>query len=177
LALVSKKIGRGRTGALLGPSGVGKSTLINQLCSEELQFVQPVRDRDQKGRHSTTERELIHLPDGGLMIDTPGLRELQIWEGAEGLQESFADIEIVARACRFSDCQHETEPGCAVLEALQSGNLDPGRIESHRKLKREMAWFERRQDARKQAEAQRRTKSLTKALRARLKEKGRGEDS
>jgi ribosome biogenesis GTPase / thiamine phosphate phosphatase len=155
---------------------VGKSTLINQLCTEDVQFVQPVRESDHKGRHTTTEREIISLPNGGLIIDTPGLRELQLWEGAAGVREGFADIESLARACRFTDCRHENEPGCAVLGAVQRGEIEMARLESHRKLVREAEYFERRQDVRKQAEAQRRTKTLTKALRFRLKEKGRDED-
>ena len=171
LDAVREQIPRGRTATLFGPSGVGKSTLINQLCGEELQFVQPVRERDQKGRHTTSHRELITLPNGGLIIDTPGLRELQLWDGAQGLEEGFSDIELSGQHCRFSDCQHNAEPGCAVLEAVQRGELDPGRLESYRKLKRELAWFQRRHDARAQAEERRRIKGATRALRNRVHQK------
>ena len=156
----------GRTAVLLGPSGVGKSTLINRLCGNDFQAVQPVRAWDDKGRHTTTCRELICLPSGGLIIDTPGLRELQVWEGETGLGEAFADIENLAAGCRFVNCLHEGEPGCAVRDAVAAGNLDPARLESHRKLKREMAYFERRYDARAQAQLRRRSKSATKRLRA-----------
>ena len=159
----------GRTAVLLGPSGVGKSTLTNYLCGEELQDVQPVRDSDHKGRHTTTRRELILLASGGCIIDTPGLRELQMWDGEAGLGEAFADIAELAAACRFSDCRHENEPGCAVLEAVESGFLDVARLESHRKLQRELAYFERRHDARAQSEQRRQWKSIARSLRANKK--------
>ncbi|PYJ05953.1 MAG: ribosome small subunit-dependent GTPase A, partial [Verrucomicrobia bacterium] len=159
----------GRTAVLLGPSGVGKSTLINYLCDEELQAVQPTRESDHKGRHITTRRELIALPSGGWIIDTPGLRELQLWDGDAGLGQAFADIEKIAAGCRFADCQHETEPGCAVLQAVETGLLAAARLDSHRKRKRELAYFERRHDARAQAEERRRWKSVTKSPRAQKK--------
>jgi ribosome biogenesis GTPase len=162
----------GRTAVLLGPSGVGKSTLINYLAGAEHQEVQPVREEDQRGRHTTTRRELIRLPEGGLIIDTPGLRELQLWESHEGLGAAFADIEGLAAGCRFADCQHENEPACAVLAALASGQLDAARLESHRKLRREQAYFDRRHDAHAQATERRRWKSISKSLRAREKMDG-----
>ena len=148
----------GRTVALLGPSGVGKSTLINHLCGHELQDVQPVRARDNKGRHTTTRRELICLPLGGLMIDTPGMRELQLWEGQEGLGGTFADIESIGLGCRFANCQHESEPGCAVLQAIQGGQLAAARLISQRKLKTELRSFERRQNVSARFEERRRRK-------------------
>ena len=111
-----------RTVALLGSSGVGKSSLINLLVGREAQRVHDVRD-DGKGRHTTTRRELILRPEGGLVIDTPGMRELQLWEGGEGVPAAFAEVEDFAAQCRFTDCSHEAEPGCAVLEAVADGTL------------------------------------------------------
>jgi ribosome biogenesis GTPase len=163
----------GRTAALLGPSGVGKSTLINYWCGEEVLDVQPVRE-DQKGRHTTTHRQLICLPSGGCVIDTPGMRELQLWEGAQGIEEVFADIDTLAADCRFTDCQHEAEPGCAVRAAVETGTLDPGRLESHRKLKRELRHFERKHDKRAQAEQRRAIKTVMRSVRKFYKRDGGG---
>lgn len=159
-----KKLAHGRTGVLLGPSGVGKSTLINALCEDELQAVIPVRESDHKGRHTTTHRELFCVPGGGLIIDTPGLREIQLWEGADGVGETFADIESVAMRCRFSNCRHETEPGCAVKEALAGGSLDSTRFASYKKLREELAKLESRQGVRSQVNERRRARLLNNAL-------------
>ncbi len=173
LAEVRRLFTRGCTAVILGPSGVGKSTLINALCGDELLPTAPVRDDDQKGRHTTTERELIVLPKGGLIIDTPGLRELQLWEGAEGIADAFADISELATSCRFTNCQHNAEPGCAVRDAVRTGALPEDRLLGFQKLKRESLHFESRHDYRIKADERRRSKQLTKELRTRLREKGR----
>jgi ribosome biogenesis GTPase len=136
----------GQTVALLGSSGVGKSTLINGLISEDRLKVQTVREDDDRGRHTTTHRELILLPGGGLVLDTAGMRELQLWNGDESLQLVFDDIEALAEKCFFSDCRHQDEPRCAVREALGAGTIDTGRYESYEKLQKELKYLARRKD-------------------------------
>ena len=144
----------GKTCVLLGSSGAGKSTIVNHLLGEEAQPVSPVREGDDRGRHTTTHRELIPLPGGAMLIDTPGLREVQLWTGEneDGLEQAFDDISALAASCKFTDCRHRTEPGCAVKAAVERGSLDPGRLESHTKLQRELAFLERKQDKRAQSE-------------------------
>jgi ribosome biogenesis GTPase len=138
-------LGLGRTVALVGSSGVGKSTLINALLGRSRQRTHDVRDADAKGRHTTTHRELIVLPEGGVLMDTPGMRELQVWEGdVEGA--GFDDLEALAAECRFADCSHAEEPSCAVRAAAEAGQLDPGRLESWQKLQRELAAHRARED-------------------------------
>jgi ribosome biogenesis GTPase len=135
----------GRTHVLLGSSGVGKSTLINRLLGREALATAPVREDDSHGRHTTTRRELIALEGGALLIDTPGVREFQLWESDEGMDEVFADIAALAEGCRFGDCTHTREAGCAVLAALEAGTLSDGRYQSWLKLRKELAYLERRQ--------------------------------
>jgi ribosome biogenesis GTPase len=138
-------LGPGRTGAFLGSSGVGKSTLINRLLGEERLETRAVREADNKGRHTTTHRELIPLPgERGLVIDTPGLREIQLWGVEEDLRGGFADLEELAGGCRFRDCRHGGEPGCAVQQALGEGTLDVGRYESYLDQRRELAHLDRK---------------------------------
>lgn len=137
---------RGQTVALLGSSGVGKSTLINHLTGDKQLKVQTVREHDDRGRHTTTHRELILLPAGGLVLDTPGMRELQLWEGDASLLLVFEDVEALAAKCFFSDCSHQDEPRCAVREALGAGTLDTGRYESYEKLQKELNYLARKRD-------------------------------
>jgi ribosome biogenesis GTPase len=164
-------LGVGRTGALLGSSGVGKSTIVNRLIGEDLLPMQDVRASDSRGRHTSTNRQLVLIPDGGLIIDTPGMRELQLWEGG-AWAETFADIGALAGQCRFRDCRHRHEPGCAVLAAVRAGELPAARHESFLKLSAEQAHTERQQDARAQLDVKRQSSVGAKALRKRLKEKG-----
>ena len=137
-----------RTAVFLGSSGVGKSTVINALAGEELQATAAIRESDDRGRHTTTRRELLVLPDGGIVIDTPGMRELQLWETDEGMDTAFADVAELVNQCRFADCAHKTEPGCAVRRALADGSLDRDRWESYGKLQRELYALEVKLDKR-----------------------------
>lgn len=155
------------TGALLGSSGVGKSSLINALSGSELMAVQDIRTDDSKGRHTTTHRELVRLPLGGLLIDTPGMREFQLGDYEEGVESGFSDVEQFADECRFRDCQHGDEPGCRVQEALLSGELPQERYRSYVKLKRELAHIERKSDAAAQKAARNKWKQITKDSRKR----------
>ncbi len=157
----------GRTVGLVGSSGAGKSTLLNALAGTEAQATAAVRADDSRGRHTTTHRELFPLRGGALVLDTPGMRELALWGGTEGLGASFADIERLAQSCRFRDCRHDGEPGCAVLAALDEGALTGDRFASYRKLEREALAFAARHDRRLQAERRARWKSLTRAYRDR----------
>ncbi len=143
------------TAVLLGQSGAGKSTLANALIGESVQEVQEIRDSDGKGRHTTTTRDLLPLPWGGALIDTPGLRGVGLWDAGSGVSQAFAEIEALAEECRFHDCAHRTEPGCAVLTAVEDGSLPDRRLESYRKLLRENERLAARTDARLRAEIRR----------------------
>jgi ribosome biogenesis GTPase len=155
----------GQTVALIGSSGVGKSTLTNALLGTAQQATQAVRADDSRGRHTTTRRQLIPLPSGALLIDTPGLRELQLWSSGSGLADTFGDITALAAACKFRDCQHQDEPGCAVQAAIATGDLRLQRLLSYHKLQREQAWSDQRQNTQARLNSKRRWKHITKAIR------------
>lgn len=161
-------VGEGMTAAVLGPSGSGKSSLINALLGVDVMATKEVR-WDGKGRHTTTHRQLIALPDGGFVIDTPGMRELQLWDGDEGIDKSFSDIAVLAEGCRFSDCRHEKEPECAVLAALESGELTGDRFASYRKQLRELAAIARKKDKKLATAHAKRWKKMNKEGRARAR--------
>lgn len=151
LDVVAALVGGG-TSVLLGQSGAGKSTLANALLGEDVMTVQATRDVDGKGRHTTTTRNLLALPGGGVLIDTPGLRGVGLWDAETGVGQVFSEIEELAQRCRFHDCAHEAEPGCAVLAAIDSGDLPERRLESYRKLLRENQRIVAKTDARLRAE-------------------------
>jgi len=164
-------LGRGLTVVLLGSSGAGKSTLVNQLLGEERQVVQEVRESDSRGKHTTTHRELIPLPMGGALIDTPGMRELQLWAGQDSLDSAFDDIAELALRCRFGNCAHNGEIGCAVKEAITDGRIDTTRWESYLKLRAEVRWHERQSDRNASRVEKQKWKVIHKAMRARYKER------
>jgi ribosome biogenesis GTPase len=168
---VAQYFKRGQTVALLGSSGVGKSTLINHLAGVELLKVQRVREGDDRGRHTTTHRELVLLPAGGLVLDTPGMRELQLFDGDESLQLVFDDIEALAARCYFSDCRHQDEPRCVVREALLAGTIDSDRYQSYEKLQKELKYVARRKDKLLEIGERKKWKKLSRLAseRARLK--------
>jgi ribosome biogenesis GTPase len=165
----------GTTAAILGSSGVGKSTLVNALLGEERQRTAEVRVSDSRGRHATTHRELFELPGGALLVDTPGIRALEVLGVEEGVDVSFDDVTDIAAGCRFSDCRHDREPGCAVRSALADGRLSEQRLASHRKLERELARTARQADPRARAEHRRTWRIIAKSVNEHMARKYGGE--
>jgi len=164
--------GTGQTVALLGSSGVGKSTLINNLMGRSEQATAAIREDDAKGRHTTTARSLHFLPQGGLLIDTPGMRELQLSDCSDGVGELFAEVELLAQGCRFNDCRHQDEVGCAVKAAIEQGDLSPRRLANYQKLQ-----AEQQRNAESIAERRRRDKSFGKMVRNVMAAKSRSRDN
>ena len=171
LDAVAALLGPGVTGVLLGASGVGKTTLLNRLAGGE-RATGPIRGSDDRGRHTTAWRELVPLAGGGVVIDTPGLKLPRIWEQASGLASVFSDIEQLASGCRFADCSHAGEPGCAVAEALGDGRLAPERLAAHAQLGREQAWADSRRDARARRERKEATRRIHREQRRIQRAKG-----
>jgi ribosome biogenesis GTPase len=167
----------GQTIVLLGSSGVGKSSIANRLLGKMQQEVRPVREGDSRGRHTTTARELFVLPGGALLIDTPGFRELQLWDAADGVSQTFADIDALAGECRFGDCRHESEPGCAVRAALSAGTLEGARLENRRKLLREQEFLRRKLDPEARREEKERIKRLYRGIRQMCRHKNTGSEA
>ncbi len=163
----------GRTAAFIGSSGVGKSTIINRLLGNAVQSTLPVREHDDRGRHSTTSRQMFVLSGGGLVIDTPGMRELQLWDVESGISAAFEEIDEIAMLCRYRDCSHETEPGCAVRAAVEDGQLDADRLANFLKLRVEQAYLDRKLDVHAAQEAKARARLLCKEVRKVTKLKNR----
>ena len=170
---LAKYFSRGHTVALLGSSGVGKSTLINHLTGSDHLKVQTVREHDDRGKHTTTHRELVLLPGGGLVLDTPGMRELQLWDGEESLPVVFDDIEELAVECFYNDCRHQDEPRCAVRDALEEGVIDSQRYESYEKLQKELKYLARRKDKLYEIAEKQKWKKLSRMATERAREKRR----
>jgi len=165
MGALARTLRAGTSLVLLGSSGTGKSTLTNQLMHMDLQATQAVRTGDSRGRHTTTSRQLFMLPTGAMLIDTPGLRELQLWDASDGLVRTFADVQEFATHCRFDDCLHQGEPDCAVQAAVEQGDLPLGRLENYRKLKREQEFLRRKIDPEARAREKKTLKSVGRAVR------------
>ena len=174
MAALAAQLAPGETAVLVGSSGVGKSSLVNALAGEALMATAAIREHDAHGRHTTTHRELVRLPSGALILDTPGMRELGLLDAGDGLSTTFEDIEALAAECRFHDCGHTGEPGCAVRAALEGGALDDDRWRSFQKLQRELAHQERKEDRVARAAYRKKWIGVHKAARAHMKAK-RGE--
>jgi ribosome biogenesis GTPase / thiamine phosphate phosphatase len=174
LELLEASLKKGQTTVLLGSSGVGKSTLVNRLLQEERQATHEVRQNDSRGCHTTTSRQLFLLPNGAMIIDTPGLRELQLWSADDGLQQAFADVDELAQHCRFGDCRHESEPGCAVQAALGSGILEESRLENWRKLERERQFLARKMDPEIRRAEKKRVKVIMRQVRDKYQNRDKG---
>ncbi|KYP79571.1 ribosome small subunit-dependent GTPase A [Ferroacidibacillus organovorans] len=159
----------GVTASLIGSSGAGKSTLVNHWMNADVQHVQAVREEDGRGRHTTTQRTLFALPTNAFVIDTPGMRELQLWDSDEGVEDAFGDLETMAKTCAFRDCSHVSEPGCAIQQAIANGDVSAARFLNYRKMLRELAYVARKEDRQAQAQEREKWKKITKSARQKVR--------
>jgi ribosome biogenesis GTPase / thiamine phosphate phosphatase len=169
---LSKYMPPGETAIFIGSSGVGKSTILNRLADANVQRVQEVRSWDDRGRHTTTSRQMLLLSNGSIVIDTPGMRLVGMWDHEEGLSKAFEDIEVVAANCRFRDCRHGTEPGCAVIAAVEEGTLEKDRMNSYGKLKAELKYVERKTSLRAQQQEKANAKRISRLMKRHYKQRG-----